>query len=111
MHLAVVLQPIFPKSMSFDEFYARMAAGAEKTSQINADEFEGYFRSFLEQRLDVLHVCRSSGITGVIGQVLGICPLLNMDYLGRLTHDIKSERKKRCSKLLLIRWRNLQMMV
>lgn len=66
----------------------------KKTSQINADEFEGYFRSFSEQGLDVLHVCRSSGITGVIGQVFGICPLLNMDYLGRLTHDIKSERKK-----------------
>lgn len=55
------------QSMPFDEFYARMAAGAEtKTSQINADEFVDYFRRFLEQGLDILHVCLSSGITGVI---------------------------------------------
>lgn len=55
------------QSMPFDEFYEKMAAGAEtKTSQINADEFAGYFRPFLEQGLDVLHVCLSSGITGVI---------------------------------------------
>ncbi len=55
------------QSMPFDEFYARMAAGAEtKTSQINADEFVDYFRHFLEQGLDILHVCLSSGITGVI---------------------------------------------
>ena len=55
------------QSISFDDFYARMAAGAEtKTSQINADEFAEYFRSFLEQGLDILHVCLSSGISGVI---------------------------------------------
>ena len=32
------------KSMPFDQFYAAMAAGAStKTSQVNADEFEGLF--------------------------------------------------------------------
>lgn len=55
------------QSIPFDEFYAKMAAGAEtKTSQVNADEFADYFRPFLEQGLDILHVCLSSGITGVI---------------------------------------------
>lgn len=55
------------QSIPFDEFYAKMAAGAEtKTSQINADEFVDYFRSFLAQGLDILHVCLSSGITGVL---------------------------------------------
>lgn len=54
-------------SIPFDEFYARMAGGADtKTSQVNAEEFEEYFRSFLEQGLDVLHVSLSSGISGVI---------------------------------------------
>lgn len=51
----------------FDEFYSRMANGADtKTSQVNAEEFEEYFRSFLEQGLDILHVSLSSGISGVI---------------------------------------------
>ena len=54
-------------SISFDEFYSRMANGADtKTSQVNAEEFEEYFRSFLEQGLDILHVSLSSGISGVI---------------------------------------------
>lgn len=54
------------KSMSFDKFYEAMANGAEtKTSQVNADEFTDYFRPFLEQGKDILHVCLSSGISGV----------------------------------------------
>lgn len=54
------------QSIPFDEFYARMAAGAEtKTSQINSDEFANYFRPFLEEGKDILHVCLSLGITGV----------------------------------------------
>lgn len=55
------------QSITFEEFYRRMAEGAEtKTSQINSDEFTAYFRPFLEQGLDILHVCLSSGITSVI---------------------------------------------
>ena len=54
-------------SIPFDEFYSRMANGADtKTSQVNAEEFEEYFRPFLEQGLDILHVSLSSGISGVI---------------------------------------------
>ena len=55
------------KSISFDEFYSRMANGADtKTSQVNAEEFEAYFRSFLEKGQDILHLSLSSGISGVI---------------------------------------------
>jgi len=54
------------ESMAFDEFYKRMAAGADtKTSQINAEEFTEYFREFLKDGKDILHVCLSSGISGV----------------------------------------------
>lgn len=53
------------KSMPFDQFYAAMAAGAStKTSQVNADEFEAYFETFLQDGKDILHVCLSSGISG-----------------------------------------------
>lgn len=55
------------KSLPFASFYKRMADGAEtKTSQVNADEFEEYFESFLKEGKDILHVCLSSGISGVI---------------------------------------------
>lgn len=37
-----------------------------KTTQINAYEFEEYFDSFLKDGKDILHICLSSGITGVI---------------------------------------------
>ena len=48
-------------------FYKAMQDGAStKTSQVNADEFEEYFEGFLKQGKDVLHVCLSSGISGVI---------------------------------------------
>ncbi len=54
------------KSMPFSQFYKEMANGAEtKTSQVNIDEFIDYFTPFLEQGKDILHVCLSSGISGV----------------------------------------------
>ena len=54
------------QSMPFDKFYQAMTDGADtKTSQINADEFEAYFEPFLQQGKDILHLCLSSGITGV----------------------------------------------
>lgn len=55
------------QSMPFDKFYQAMVDGADtKTSQINADEFEEYFEPFLKQGKDIIHVCLSSGITGVM---------------------------------------------
>ena len=55
------------QTMDFDEFYERMANGADtKTSQINADEFIEYFRPMLEAGQDILHVSLSSGISGVV---------------------------------------------
>lgn len=55
------------KSIPFDQFYKAMQEGADtRTSQINADEFETYFESFLKQGFDILHVTLSSGISGVI---------------------------------------------
>ncbi|MCD8118679.1 MAG: DegV family protein [Lachnospiraceae bacterium] len=54
------------KSMSADEFYQRMADGADtKTSQIAPEEFKTYFRRYLEAGRDILHVTLSSGISGV----------------------------------------------
>lgn len=55
------------ESIPFDEFYRRMADGADtKTSQINADEFCEYFEGFLKEGKDILHLTLSSGISGVV---------------------------------------------
>lgn len=54
------------ESIPFDRFYQAMRDGADtKTSQINADEFCEYFEGFLKEGKDILHLCLSSGISGV----------------------------------------------
>lgn len=53
------------QSIPFPQFYQAMVDGAEtRTQQVNADEYQAYFASFLEQGLDILHVTLSSGISG-----------------------------------------------
>ena len=55
------------QTMPFDKFYQAMVDGADtKTSQINAEEFEEYFEPFLKEGNDIIHLCLSSGITGVM---------------------------------------------
>ena len=59
------------KSMSFEHFYQAMADGADtKTSQINMTEFIEYFEPFLQAGKDVLHLCLSSGISGVMNSAM-----------------------------------------
>lgn len=53
------------QSIPFEEFYAKMVAGAEtKTSQVSAGEYIAYFEPFLAEGKDVLHLTLSSGISG-----------------------------------------------
>lgn len=52
-------------SMPFDEFYARIAAGAQpSTSQVNEGEYIDFFTPFLEGGHDVVHLSLSSGLSG-----------------------------------------------
>ena len=72
------------ESMPFDKFYKAMADGADtKTSQVNVDEFVAYFTGFLEQGLDILHVCLSSGISGVYNSANAAKALLEAQYPDR----------------------------
>lgn len=55
------------KTLPYDEFFAAMAAGADtKTRQVNSEDFIEYFTPMLASGHDVLHVCLSSGLTGVL---------------------------------------------
>jgi DegV family protein with EDD domain len=59
------------QTIPFDEFYARIAAGAlPVTSQVNVGEFIAFFEPFLAQGQDVLHISLSSGLSGAYNSAL-----------------------------------------
>lgn len=79
------------QSMPFDKFYQAMMDGADtKTSQINADEFEAYFEPFLQQGKDILHLCLSSGITGVFNSANIAKDMLEEKYPNRKIYIVDS---------------------
>lgn len=79
------------QSMSFADFYAAMANGAEtKTSQINASEFEAYFEPFLQQGKDILHVTLSSGISGVLNSAMIAKEVMEEKYPERKIYIVDS---------------------
>lgn len=79
------------KSIPFDEFYKRMADGADtKTSQINVDEFVNYFRPFLKDGKDILHVTLSSGLSGVYNSACIARDMLSEEYPDRKIYIVDS---------------------
>lgn len=79
------------QTMDFDEFYKRMAEGADtKTSQINADEFIDYFRPMLEEGKDILHVSLSSGISGVVNSANIARDVLSEEFPDRKIYIVDS---------------------
>lgn len=79
------------QTMPFDKFYQAMTDGADtRTAQVNEAEFEAYFTPFLEAGLDVLHVCLSSGISGVINSALLAKKTLEQRYPGRHVNVVDS---------------------
>ena len=79
------------QSISFDDFYAAMANGAEtKTSQVNEGEFIAYFTPFLEQGKDILHVCLSSGLSGAVNSAHSAAQQLMEKYPDRKIYIVDS---------------------
>lgn len=72
------------QTMSFDDFYQAMKDGGQtKTSQVNAEEFEDYFRKFLQEGKDILHVTLSSGISGVYNSANAAAEVLREEFPDR----------------------------
>lgn len=72
------------QSVPFDKFYQSMVDGAQtRTQQVNADEYQAYFASFLDQGLDVLHLTLSSGISGTYNSACIAKANLEAIYPGR----------------------------
>lgn len=79
------------QSMPFDKFYQAMTDGADtKTSQINAEEFVEYFEPFLQRGKDILHLCLSSGITGVLNSANIAKDMLEEKYPERKIYIVDS---------------------
>jgi DegV family protein with EDD domain len=54
------------QTMSFKEFYDRTAAGSMPiTSQVNVGQFIDFFEPYLREGKDILHICLSTGLSGV----------------------------------------------
>ena len=98
------------KSIPFDEFYKKVGAGAEvKTSQVNQGQFENFFEKYLKEGYDILHVCLSSGISGVMNSANMAKDVMSAKYPDRkillvdsiaassgygLLIDVMAEKKK-----------------
>ncbi|MBQ9720138.1 MAG: DegV family protein [Oscillospiraceae bacterium] len=79
------------QSIPFDEFYKRMAAGADtSTSQVSISEYVDFFTPYLEQGLDVVHVTLSSGISGTINSAQNAAMILRERYPERKIYVIDS---------------------
>ena len=53
------------QSMSANDLYTAMINGADtKTSQVSVGDYIEFFKSFLKEGKDIIHVCLSSGISG-----------------------------------------------
>ena len=79
------------QTIPFDRFYQAMADGAEtRTSQINVDEYVTYFRGFLSQGKDVLHLSLSSGISGSVNSALIAKEMLDEEFPDRKLYIVDS---------------------
>lgn len=79
------------QSMDFEEFYKKMDSGSDtRTSQINAEEFEEYFRKILDEGKDILHLSLSSGISGVVNSAMIAKDKLSEEYPDRKIYVLDS---------------------
>ena len=79
------------QSMPLPKFYDLMDAGSDtKTSQVNAEEYEAYFESFLKKGLDIVHMCLSSGISGTVNSAMIAKDMLEEKYPERKIYVIDS---------------------
>ena len=71
----------FGATTSYEEFYSRIAAGAEpSTTQVNVDEFKRFFEPSLKAGKDILHISFSSGLSGTYNSARIACEELCEKY-------------------------------
>lgn len=79
------------ESVPFDEFYKKLAEGAEtSTSQVNVSEYLEYFSKFLEQGRDILHVTLSTGLSGTFNAASNAAAIAKEKYPDRKIYIVDS---------------------
>ena len=79
------------QTIPFKEFYKRMVDGEEtKTSQVNVDEYMDYFRPFLEEGKDILHLELSSGISGSFNSARNAAEIIREEFPDRKIYVVDS---------------------
>lgn len=74
----------FYQSIPLETFYKEMGKGVmTKTSQVTTGQFIEYFEPFLKDGKDILHLCLSSGITGVLNSANAAKQMLSEKYPSR----------------------------
>ena len=69
------------KSMPIEEFFEKMKNGAmPTTSQVNEDEYRQFFKPYLEEGFDILHICLSGGISGTVNSLKIAVDELSEEY-------------------------------
>ena len=73
------------------DLFQRMLAGADvKTSQVAVGEYVDYFRGFLKNGRDLLHVTLSSGISGTFNSAVLAADMIKEEFPGRKIYVIDS---------------------
>ncbi len=81
----------FGHTMSYEEFYKRVAAGSEpSTTQVNVDEFKKFFEPILKDGKDLLHISFSSGLSGSYNSARIACEELCEKYPERKFYVVDS---------------------
>ena len=79
------------QSVTPHEFYKSMVEGAEMiTSQVNAAEFIEYFKPFLKDGKDIIHLSLSSGISGVFNSACAAAAELRESFPDRKIYIVDS---------------------
>lgn len=79
------------QTVSFKSFYDQMVEGKDtRTSQVNVDEYIEYFKKFLEQGKDILHLSLSSGLSGSFNSARNAAEILKEEYPDRKIYIVDS---------------------
>ena len=79
------------ETIPYEQFYQRIKDGADtRTSQVNISEYVDYFSDFMEQGLDIVHVCLSSGLSGTINSARNAALILKERFPERKLYIIDS---------------------
>jgi len=79
------------QTIPFKSFYDQMVEGKEtRTSQVNVDEYMEYFKPFLNEGKDILHVSLSSGLSGSYNSARNAAEILKEEYPDRKIYVVDS---------------------